>query len=327
MSEKYNGKPLISVALATYNGARFLREQLDSIYAQTYQNIEVVVCDDCSTDGTVEILEEYRKRLGLQYLVNDRNLGFVGNFGKVMSICRGEFIALADQDDIWLPGKLEALLDGLGEATLVYSDAFLIDDNGHELPGSLIRTSGVKPMDGRHFEYFVCNTCITGCTVMFRRDLLAAALPIPSCETYHDWWLAVLASRRNGVKYLDEMLVKYRQHESNDTGASVKHALLKRLAAHMRGESDAAKKNYYGLLLNRSRVYPELHERLELNAEEMKFLSDLGRYAESLLDSRFHPESFYLALRYRNILFPAAGRLERIIFVFSKLINKFFART
>lgn len=323
MNDRYpDRQPLISIALATYNGNRFLREQLDSIYSQTYGNIEVVACDDCSSDDTAAILEEYRKRHGLRYLVNESNLGFMRNFEKIITLCRGEFIALADQDDVWLPEKLEKQLKGLGNASLVYSDAFLVDEAGRQLPGSLIRTSGVRPLSGKNFEYFVCNTCVTGCTTLFRRDLLIHALPIPACETYHDWWLAVVASRREGVNYMDSRLVKYRQHEGNDTGASVKRGLLPRLAAHLRGDTGKDKRRYYELLRNRANTYPAMETRLSLNASEMKFLGGIGRYAESLLDHRFHWESFFLAFRHRHTLFPAAGAIEKFVFVFSKLINK-----
>jgi glycosyltransferase involved in cell wall biosynthesis len=320
--EKDNGTS-VSVALATYNGGRFLREQLDSIYAQTWPGIEVVVSDDLSTDGTLTILEEYRQSHGLRYWVNERNLGFVRNFEKAIALCRGEFIALADQDDVWLPEKLERLMAEIGNASLIYSDAFLIDDEGRELSGSLITTSGVLPVTGTNFRYFVCNSCVTGCTVLFRRSLLGMALPIPECETYHDWWLALVASRQVGVRYLPVRLVRYRQHGANDTGASVKTSLVTRLVAHLRGETGPAKRRYYELLRQRAAIYLALEARLVLSDDERRFLQDIGRYAESLLDPQFHIVSFLLAFKYRAILFPAAGPLEQAVFVASKLINKF----
>ena len=315
-------RPLVSVALATYNGGRYLREQLDSIYGQTCRNIEVVVFDDCSIDDTVSILEEYGDRFGLRYEVNECNLGFARNFEKVLTQCRGEFVALADQDDIWLPQKLEMLLSGIKDVSLVYSDAFLVDEAGGELPGSLIGVSGVRPLSGRHFDYFVCNTCVTGCTCLFRRDLLSRALPIPSCETYHDWWLGVVASCERGVGFIDLRLVKYRQHGANETGANIKTGIITRIIAHLRGDTDSEKRKYYELLRARAKTYPLIRERLSLEVAQLQFLADIGSYAESLLEPRFRWRSFFLALRYRHVLFPAAGALEKCVFVFSKLINK-----
>ncbi len=317
---------MVSVALATYNGGRFLREQLDSIYTQTGVDIEVVAGDDGSTDDTVAILEEYRLRYGLRYAVNGQNIGFVRNFEKILSRCAGDFIALADQDDIWLPEKLERLMAGIGDTDLAYSDAFLVDDSGSELPGSLVMLSGVIPVSGRQFPYFVCNTSVTGCTTLIRRTLLEKALPIPACETYHDWWLALAASCHGGVTYIPERLVKYRQHGANDTGVSVKTGLLTRLAAHLRGESGEAKMRYYLLLRDRANCYPTLYDRLALGPSELLFLADIRNYAESLLDSRFHFSSFHMALRHRDVLFPAAGSCEKFVFIVSKFVNKFVLR-
>ena len=313
----------ISIALATYNGGRFLREQLDSIYAQTWRNIEVVASDDRSSDDTVAILEEYGQSHGLRYEINDENLGFVRNFEKILARCTGDFIALADQDDIWLPEKLERLIAGIGDSDLVYSDAFLLDEAGGTLPGTLMTTSGVRPVSGREFQYFVCNACVTGCTTLFHRALLKHALPIPGSETYLDWWLAVVASRHGGVRYLPERLVRYRQHGANDTGVNVKACLSARIVAHLRGESSEAKRRYYRLLRDRAISYSLLHDRLLLGRTEVEFLEEIRRYAESLLDARFRFTSFTLAFRLRHTLFPAAGAAEKLLFVFSKLINKF----
>jgi glycosyltransferase involved in cell wall biosynthesis len=318
-------RPLVSIALATYNGDRFLRELLESIYCQSYCNIEVIAGDDCSTDDTASILEEYRESHGLHYQVNGQNLGFLRNFEKILPLCRGEFIALADQDDIWTPEKLEKMVNAIGDASLVYTDAYLVNENGQELPGSLIKNSGVRTVNGRDFRYFVCNTCVTGCTVLFRRDLLQHALPIPICENYHDWWLAVVAACLGGVRYLDEQLVRYRQHGANDTGASVKSPLLSRLGAHLRGEITGVKLDYYRLLKDRALCYPSLSDRLQLDEEELVFLHDIRCYAEGLLDPGFRIAPFILAARHRGTLFPAAGPLEKFVFVFSKLVCKLFS--
>lgn len=107
-------RPLISIALATYNGEKYLEDQLNSIYTQTYKNIEVAVTDDCSTDKTVEILEQYSKSHGLKYFVNTENLGFVKNFEKAISLCEGDFIALSDQDDVWEKDEIGILVNKIG---------------------------------------------------------------------------------------------------------------------------------------------------------------------------------------------------------------------
>ena len=106
---------MISIALPTYNGEKYIREQLDSIYNQTLVPDEVVVVDDCSTDNTVNILEEYSQRYGLKYFVNDSNIGYNKNFEKAIRLCAGDYIALSDQDDVWFPTKIQVSYDAISK--------------------------------------------------------------------------------------------------------------------------------------------------------------------------------------------------------------------
>ena len=263
-------KPLISIALATYNGGRFLREQLDSIYAQTWRPIDVVACDDRSSDDTVAILEEYRQRHGLRYEVNERNLGFVRNFEKVMALCRGEFIALADQDDVWLPEKLERLMAGIGDASLVYSDAFLIDDEGRELPGSLIATSGVLPVTGRKFQLFrlqfLCHR-LHG-AVPARPAGYGAAdsgvrnLPRLVAGAGGDQAGGVMVSSRTTRQVPAACRQQHRRQQENRSGESPP-------AAHLRGgNGKRLKGQYYRLVRDRGAILPAMKERLALTDDE-----------------------------------------------------------
>ena len=130
---------LVSIAMATYNGEKYLRKQLESIYNQTYKNIEFIVCDDRSSDKTVKILQEYQNKYGLKFFINEQNLGFVKNFEKAASLCTGEYIAFADQDDVWLPDKIEILLSEIGNNSLICSDAKLIDENNNQVAESLVK--------------------------------------------------------------------------------------------------------------------------------------------------------------------------------------------
>lgn len=108
---------MISIAMATYNGEKYLREQLDSILVQTISDFELIICDDCSNDSTRKILSEYAKKDSrIKVIFNEQNLGFVKNFEKTISFCNGEYIAFSDQDDIWLPNHLEVLLSEIGRA-------------------------------------------------------------------------------------------------------------------------------------------------------------------------------------------------------------------
>lgn len=122
---------MISIAMATYNGEKYLREQLDSILAQTIQDFELIVCDDCSTDSTVQILNEYvEKDSRIKVFVNAKNLGFRKNFEKAIGLCKGEYIALSDQDDIWMTEHLELLVDNIQNKDLIAGNSELIDSLG-----------------------------------------------------------------------------------------------------------------------------------------------------------------------------------------------------
>jgi glycosyltransferase involved in cell wall biosynthesis len=208
---------MISIALATYNGEEYLRQQLESIYAQTHKDIEVVACDDCSSDGTVIILKEYEKKYGLRLYVNDTNLGFVKNFEKAISLCGGEYIAPSDQDDIWKPNKLGVLLQGIGENELIFSDMSLIDADGVEMTSSVFKGCGFDPERSKSYAYMSFRGYVAGCTVLFRKKLLDDALPFPE-EVPHDYWLSLVALHRNKLTYVLDQLVCYRQHNSNQIG-------------------------------------------------------------------------------------------------------------
>jgi len=198
---------LVSIAMATYNGENYLKEQLDSIFNQSYKNIEIIVCDDCSSDKTVAILAEYKKKYGLKYYINKNNLGFKRNFEKAISLCSGDFIALADQDDIWIENKIEVLVKEIGENSLIHSACSLIDENSKEISSLWIKQDDFK----YSFAKFIFGNTVTGCTVLFKKELLKDFSPIPSGEKYHDCWLALLATKMNGIVYCDKPLVKYRQ--------------------------------------------------------------------------------------------------------------------
>jgi glycosyltransferase involved in cell wall biosynthesis len=208
--------PLVSIALATYNGAKYLEQQLDSLYNQTYPNIEVVVTDDRSTDNTVAILERYQQQRGLRYTINENNLGYTGNFAMALSLCKGEYIACADQDDIWHANKVERMMEKIGSNSLLHSDAALIDENGQPLHPSnkrffrVVQYANAAKADKHVFRISI----VQGCTMLMTKELRDKALPIPQGEAY-DTWLPIVACRLNGLTYLDEPLMDWRYHRKS----------------------------------------------------------------------------------------------------------------
>lgn len=221
----------ISIALATYNGERFLEEQLQSIAKQTVQPSELVVCDDRSTDRTMELLEEFRESVPFDVRINrnESRLGPAKNFGRAISLCRGDLIALADQDDVWLEHKLETCLEAVEaspELGLVFSDAQLVDENLEPLSSTMWETVPFGPREkriveeGRAFELLSRRSVVTGMTMVFRTGCRECVLPIPE-GWIHDEWAAMVISAFRSIDFIDEPLVLYRQHDSNVTGANM----------------------------------------------------------------------------------------------------------
>lgn len=128
-----NNHLLDSIALTTYNGEKYLYRQMDFILNRTYKNIEVIITDDSSTDNTLEITDNFRSILYIKLFVNNSNLGVIKNFEKAISQCKGDYIALSVQDDIWLPDKIEKLLNEIDNYVLIYSDAENIDELGKKI--------------------------------------------------------------------------------------------------------------------------------------------------------------------------------------------------
>lgn len=201
----------VSVAVCVHQGERYLREQLDSLLAQTGIDLEIVILDDASSDTSAALLQEYAVRdARVRYFLNTRNLGPLRSFERAMSLTRGDFIAACDQDDIWQPHKLERLLDAIGDADLAYCDSALIDGEGRATGQ---RLSDVKHMlAGRDPLPFLFANSVSGHAALVRRQLFEAARAFPP-GVYHDWWLALCAADRNGVVYVDEPLVSFRRHE------------------------------------------------------------------------------------------------------------------
>lgn len=208
-------QPLISIGLCTYNGAGFLREQLESLVYQTYRPLEIRIRDDKSDDDTLCIIQEFQSKYSFIHLTqNPERLGLQKNFEAVFQDCRGEFIAPCDQDDIWLPEKLELLHKAIDGHEIAYHDSLLIDESGKSMDFRM--SDKFQLQNWTDQEPFLFFNCISGHSMLFRRKLLETALPIPKAGFY-DHWLAFVALSSGSIFYCPEALVKYRQHHSNQT--------------------------------------------------------------------------------------------------------------
>ncbi|TWI99955.1 glycosyltransferase involved in cell wall biosynthesis [Mucilaginibacter frigoritolerans] len=207
--------PLVSIALCTYNGAKYLADQLDTLVNQTYKTFEIVVVDDCSTDSTVQILNDYASRYPqITVYKNESNLGFTSNFEKAVKLCNGEFIALCDQDDLWDLQKIELQVDAIKNNVFVYHDSEFIYEDGSAMNKKV--SDIMNLYRGGEPEVFLFFNCVSGHSILMKKELLTDALPLKQ-SYFHDWWLAYVATNVGTIDFIPQCLVKYRQHDSSDT--------------------------------------------------------------------------------------------------------------
>lgn len=294
--------PLITIAMATYNGDKYLKKQLDSIYAQTYKNIEVIVTDDCSTDSTIDILKEYKEKYGLQYFVNEQNLGFVKNFERAISLCEGEYIALADQDDIWEKNKLEELLGEIGSNLLIHSDCSIIDEQD-----KIISLSWKGKLGYRHsLKHLLFANAVTGCTILFNKELLKMALPFPEGIVYHDWWLAVCAANVEKLKYTPKCLIQYRQHNAQNTGSGIdkKTTVAKTAYSNIKNRWNNNNTQRVVTFRVQKKNLLAIKNNIQFNDEKKVVLNDALAYIEDYLNYKLHLKTFYIGMKYHKVLYP-----------------------
>ncbi len=228
----------VSIALCTYNGERYIDEQLTSIAAQTRLPDELVICDDLSTDRTVAILREFAQRapFPVRVFVNKRNLGSSKNFERAIASCEGDIIALADQDDVWVSDKLAVIEDFFNvhpDTDVVFSDAEIVDEAlrplGYRL-WDVIRFSSREQQEvesGQVMPVLMRHNVVTGATMAFRSGVRSIALPVPGAGV-HDAWIALIAAATGRVCMLPRPLVLYRQHSLNQLGAR-KQSIIARM--------------------------------------------------------------------------------------------------
>jgi glycosyltransferase involved in cell wall biosynthesis len=294
----------VSIALCTYNGERFLNEQLESIFNQDYKKINEIICiDDNSNDNTWEILKEYANKYDiLKIYQNHSNLGFVKNFEKALTLTSNFLIAISDQDDIWYSSKISNLVNSIGNNIMSYSDNDYIDINGESL--------GKKFSDKRNLTTntsclnFALFNAISGHTILLNRNLLHYSLPFPK-EIPYDFWLAFKASQYGEIQVVKKALVGYRQHDNNTIGA---------IGAKTTRKKDCKSKNT-NKTLNRIQIFaknvaPNL-------VKEQCILQQLGdSYTDRSIKNRLKRVAILWNNRGTILLFKKTNNFRKMFFCF-----------
>ena len=233
----------VDILLATYNGARFVREQLASISAQTHSDWHLMVRDDGSSDDTLAIVRKWAASVAQPVTIvedGESGLGASLNFARLLERSDAPYFACCDQDDVWLPQKLETMLAPVQQAeagsdaarpVLGFCDLFVVDEQLNPIAPSYWRLSNLDPdRDTKRLADIMVRNVVTGCATLGNRALREAALPIPAGARMHDWWLAMPSRTLGPLVPVRESLIQSRQHGSNTIGAnkSTSPALVKR---------------------------------------------------------------------------------------------------
>jgi len=302
---RYNMKePLIGILMATYNGEKYISQQIDSILNQTYRNWQLLIHDDGSTDKTVEIVKSYVKKYPDKILLIEDGIkcgGAKENFSHLIKIARANFkfdyIMFSDQDDVWFFDKIEKTLKkmhelenlyGKNKPLLVHTDLIVVDEKLNKISDSFWKYQKINPLNNSLACLILENT-VTGCTMMINKTLLEQVRFIPKEAIIHDWWIALICRLNKGeIGVLKEPTIFYRQHHFNDTGAKnySLYAILKRII-----------KNNIKIIYRRNRFFKKFlfqTKALIEYSKNTKIHCPLLYELEKVIDNPFKRRFFYL---------------------------------
>lgn len=291
---------MIDILLASYNGEKYITEQIDSIINQTYKDWFLYIKDDCSTDNTINIIRNYENTYKdkIKVITSDIKSGSAkDNFFSMLKYSENEYIMTCDQDDVWLPNKIEITLNKMMEAEkededmpiLVHTDLKVVDEKLNKITDSLIKMQNLDSSRDKLNNLLVQNI-VTGCTVMVNRKLLQYIIAIPKQAIMHDWWMALIASSLGKLIFIEESTVLYRQHDSNGVGAK-----------------DAKSLNYIFIMINNISSIKKSLNNTYLQAEEF-----LTLYCEYLRQPYYK-----LILQYSSLSSVTKLRKLKILFKYS----------
>lgn len=302
MSQK---RQTTSIALCTYNGETFLKEQLESIIQQTKQPDEIVICDDLSKDNSVQvarsILQQWSGRW--QVIVNEHNLGFRKNFQKAINLCHGDVIFLSDQDDVWDKMKIEEMMQAFTDpdVILAFHDAEVVGEELNLLYPSLwkVMDFSTKIIQDENFKIVFDHNVMQGAACCFRRELYQIAKPFPE-DAYHDEWLLLVALCSGKVLPVNKALLKYRQAQNIVGGMPVvKIKKIKKWVSSLH----KAIQSHYEYIVKRDILFSELVKHFNDDLPKQLF------YYKQVIEFNRFLEHRILAIRHEGC-YPTKSEYE-----------------
>ncbi len=271
----------IDVLMATYNGEKYLKEQIESVLNQTYKNIRLVISDDCSKDGTINILKQYENDKRIEVHYHEKNQGYIKNFEYLLKQVKNNIYMLSDQDDVWMPEKITKSYEKLikNDADMVFADLEVVDENLKTIYPSFNKFMLLDRKINKYINSYKLNylyNCITGCTLMSKSKWIKDILPIPTDSKYliHDHWIGVIVSLNGKIVYMPEKYIKYRQHGNNQVGTEkISHGFKK--LEQVRKLFINVKLGVFGTYVKHNEKFPS--ELQKLNREALEYFKMLEK--------------------------------------------------
>jgi len=285
----------IDILLTTYNGEKFIREQLESILNQSYSNFRLLISDDNSQDDTPEILAEYEKYdERIQVFRQEKNLGYIKNFEFLIGKVESDLYMLSDQDDVWLRHKIERAWNTLKneKADLVFSDLTIVNEKLEEVIFSfgdyMKLNKKIKKCINTYKLNYLYN-CVTGCTLLTKKKYIDKIIPLPDQTKHiaHDHWIALLTSMDGKLVYIEEKDILYRQHGKNQIGTEKSFSKLKNLE-QIRELFIDVKLGVFGTYVQHNERFPKKLQNLNRKAYEYYQMLKTKRYINLKSWNIFH---------------------------------------
>lgn len=266
----------ISVAMCTYNGEKYIEEQLKSILCQTKKIDEIIICDDGSKDSTLEICKKILKESNVEYIIkqNEKNLGFARNFYQAIKLCSGDIIFFCDQDDVWKENKVQLMCNAFDSNTLLVFSNALVTNQNLETIGDLFENLSFQEdyLNNQYtaFNYILNDNFVTGATTAIKREMLNYIGNLNNGWA-HDYWFAVIAALHGGLKNINEPLIYYRQHSNNTIGIAKRYGIKKIKALFSKNKENNRENQYAELRLPQLSYLKEFiaNQKIDIKYQEI----------------------------------------------------------
>lgn len=324
----------VTIVLPTYNGENYLKEQIDSILNQTYSSIHLIIADDCSQDHTREILHQYESDDRIEIYEQPKNQGVVKTIEFLLQKVRTPYYMLADQDDVWLPEKVEQSLVVLKKegADLVFGDLTVVDQNLKTMYPSFGDFMKLNRKIKKHIHHYQLNylyNCVTGCTILAKRETIDMILPIPTDSNYliHDHWMGIMVGLQGKLAYVEKPYIWYRQHGNNQVGTNkISHGFT--TLDQVRELFIQVKLGVFGTYVKHNRRFPTVVQ--ELNHKAYRYFQMLPKKKNfnfqdwGVFHELYKNETMsYYVLNFIIMNLPCLGRgLFKIRYAILKMLKK-----